>query len=133
MTRRNRRRYYNDGNNAVLWIALVLFVLGMFSSIYINYGTQDTFEAKVLSTDIKRVGSGDDAKDKYLVSLQKVDGTLETVEIDDTLFWGNFTSADVYFEMKNNVGATYKFTVVGFRVGFLSYFRNIVRYEKATE
>lgn len=73
-------------------------------------------------TDKERVmqGSGEDASSKYLVFTD-----TEVFENTDCLVLGKFNSSDVYGQFK--VGETYQVLVYGWRVPFLSWYRNIVR------
>lgn len=83
--------------------------------------TQDfeTFTVKKLErvTNVDRKGS------KYLVFTKN-----ETFENTDELFFFKFNSSDIHGMMKE--GSTYKAKVVGTRVTFLSWYRNIISVEE---
>ncbi len=69
---------------------------------------------------IKRFGDND----YFHVVVQFDDGTTEIFHNHDALWWWKWNSADV--QQKIKVGQTYHFIVTGWRVPFLSWFRNIV-------
>ncbi len=68
------------------------------------------------------VRSGDDPKEKYLVFTEN-----ETFEnTDSTLFW-KFNSSDVQGQLDR--GKSYRVLVAGWRISFLSSYRNIIEIE----
>ena len=52
----------------------------------------------------------------------------EVLKNDDSLWYLKYNSSDFYNEIK--VGKKYHFTVYGWRVPFLSWYRNVVDYEE---
>lgn len=118
-------------------VVIILIVIGMGYGIVRGIqrdNTETVLTARILSADIKSIGSGDDAKDHYLFSVQpvnKVDdvyesvGESETIEVADSRMHSQWNSADIYFTLKNNVGAVYTFKLQGWRDGYHSEFRNI--------
>ena len=65
--------------------------------------------------------------DQFMIDVNFADGTGETFKNIDSWWWLKFNSADFQREIKYN--KTYHFTVIGWRNGFFSSFRNIVKYE----
>lgn len=102
----------------VLFVAI--FVLLMGANLLIHITTQDTV-ANVVITEKERVttGSGQDMESKYLIFTAQ-----ETFENVDSLLGWKFNSSDVYGRIA--VGQTCTFDVVGFRIPFLSMYRNIL-------
>ncbi len=76
---------------------------------------------------IKRNGWGRTAKDTFFVVIQKNDGEKEIFENSDSLFQWKWNSSD--FQQELEIGKTYTFKVYGYRVPFLSWFRNIYSFE----
>lgn len=68
--------------------------------------------------------------DIFHVVVQKVDGSTEVLQNRDAIWWGKFRSADLQQELK--IGSTHTFTVVGWRIGVVSSFRNIVKVDGVT-
>jgi len=76
-------------------------------------------------TDKERVvtGKGDDISSKYLIYTDK--GTFENT---DTFIKFKFNSSDLYGKLKKD--STYTVETYGFRVPFLSMYKNIVKIVK---
>ena len=82
----------------------------------------------VTVTDKERVMTEDSSK--YLVFTEDSDGNTYVFENTDSLLRGKFDSSDVQGQLK--VGNTYKITVVGYRIPFLSAYQNIIAFEEIT-
>jgi len=100
-------------------IAIGVIALIFFATVY-PYVTAEEISIKV--TDKERVvkGSGDSVSSKYLIYT-----TGETFENTDCLARFKFNSSDIYGSI--NAGQTYKVVVYGWRVPFMSSYRNIVK------
>ena len=98
---------------------IMLFVIGA-SFEGIRNLNRDTILAEVVKTE--RVCSRQDDC-KYLVFTDK--GVFENT---DSLLNFKWNSSDIYGELK--VGETYTFNVYGWRVPFLSMYKNITSVEK---
>lgn len=90
---------------------LVMIPLGIKS-------TGEEIEIKV--TDKERINELKSSK--YLIFTE-----TETFENSDTILYLKFDSSDVYSNLKQ--GEEYKVLVYGWRIPFLSMYRNIVRIE----
>lgn len=104
----------------LLRVLVIIAICGSFISLfglsaYKVYGTKETVTITVTDKAIKRY----DESDKYIIYTDD-----ETFEISDELLLGRFDSSDDYGRLK--VGETYTVTVVGWRVHFLSWYRNII-------
>lgn len=101
------------------------FIVGMFVLLVsvgaaVHYGTQATVTATV--TDKERIVERDSdggIQSKYLVFTDK-----ETFENTDSLWALKFNSSDLYGKLQE--GQTCEFDVVGFRVSWMSMYRNIL-------
>jgi hypothetical protein len=100
---------------AIVAIAIIGFNIASFTN-------KETVKTTV--TDKERIvkKSGESIESYYLIYTE--DGTLK---LEDELLYGNFNSSDWYGKIK--VDSTYEFTTIGFRIGFLSEYPNIVKYE----
>lgn len=96
----------------VICVSIISFI-GF--GIYSVYGTKETVTITVTDKAVKRY----DESDKYIIYTDN-----ETFEITDKLLLGRFNSSDDYGRLK--VGETYTVTVNGWRVPFLSWYRNII-------
>lgn len=99
-------------------IPIILLLIISFK-IAGNYFTKYTVEDKVLSeARITTAHSG-----YYLIY-----GDKETYTDTDSLIYWKFNSSDVYGHIQS--GHTYRFTIYGWRVPFLSWYRNILTYQE---
>lgn len=108
-----------------LKITGIIFLLlsPIILSFLYQQGTIDTVNITV--TDKERVTYSVDksTKSKYLIFTES-----ETFENVDAWLSGKFTSSDLYGKL--NKGESYTVKVYGWRIPFLSWYRNIVRIEK---
>lgn len=100
---------------AIVAITIIGFNIASFTN-------KETVKTTV--TDKERIvkKSGESIESYYLIYTE--DGTLK---LEDELLYGNFNSSDWYGKIK--VDSTYEFTTIGFRIGFLSEYPNIVEYK----
>jgi hypothetical protein len=106
-------------NAAVIGI-IVLFISIMTFNIWVHFATMTTVSNLVVQ-DKERIvtGAGDQQQSKYLIFTDK-----ETFENVDSWLALKFNSSDVYGSITK--GATCDFRVTGWRVPFLSWYRNIL-------
>ena len=102
---------------AVVIVAIAGICLAIIS---FPYWTAD--ECTITVTDKDRVVKhrGDSVSSKYLVFTES-----ETFENSDCFIRWKFNSSDIYGSLR--VGKTYHVKVYGWRIPFLSKYRNIVR------
>ena len=101
----------------VVVVSIALVFLFMISRIVaIPLLTADTVTITVI--DKERIQSGEDSR--YLVFTES-----ETFKNTDCLVRRKFDSSDLYGRLQ--VGTTYEAEVYGWRIPFLSAYRNIVR------
>ena len=105
----------------VLCILGIIGVFGLmtFGSIIVPMTTQDSVTFTVTDKERAVTGSGDTLSAKYLIFTD-----VETFENTDITYFWKFDSSDLYGKIK--VGSTYTAEVYGWRIGFLSSYRNIV-------
>lgn len=104
-------------------IVAILFAVLVFTRPIYTHSISETFVVTVDDKWTKRTPDGDD---KYYVSVRPKDGSkIEVMEIDDEWTYMQWASADLYANLQR--GAEHNVTVTGWRVPFLSWFRNIVR------
>ncbi|MGD1921891.1 MAG: hypothetical protein ACFCAD_25175 [Pleurocapsa sp.] len=98
-----------------------IIVLPLASVSLIPLTTQDS--ATFTVQKLERVTNTDGKGSKYLVFTEN-----ETFKNTDELILFKFNSSDVHGMMKE--GETYKAEVIGTRVPFLSWYRNIISVEE---
>lgn len=106
---------------------IVFIVLGVVISIPFNFNDH---EYTVTVTDKERIvrGSGASTDSKYIVFADDVNGESRVFENTDTLIRLKWNSSNIQGELK--VGHTYKITVVGFRLSFMSMYENIIKVQE---
>lgn len=126
MTPRNGRRLAaRQPHHFAIPFFLAVLALGVIFEIA-YYQTQETLWITVLSKEriVETAGGGEspDISSKYLVFAEG-----ETFENTD-LFWiGKFNSSDIQGQLQPN--RAYRVTVYGWRVPYLSMYRNIGKVE----
>jgi hypothetical protein len=83
---------------------------------------------KVLNTYTKRI----DNHDTYFIIVLLDNGPIETFKDTDATFQGKFNSADIYAQavIAQQTQQHVDLEITGFRSGFLSEFRNIVKVKR---
>ena len=93
---------------------LIIFFGGFIGCEVAYYNSNDKVTIDVIDKDVKRNGNSD----KYLIYTDNT-----TYEVTD-LFWHfDFYSSDEYGHIK--VGKTYECDCYGWRIGWLSWYKNI--------
>ena len=121
-----RRRYFDTDRFIIgifIALAVVVAVGGIIYSIAANYNEQ-TYVATVTDKDVRNYNNSS----KYLVFTKTEDGETRVFSVEDSLLRFRWNSSDVYGEIE--VGKTYRFTVVGFRIEILSMYENIIDFEE---
>ena len=98
---------------------LVLILLLLSSPVIIYRASSDVVEVTI--NDKERVVDGDDSK--YLVFTDS-----EVFQNVDSWIYLKFNSSDYYNDIQ--VGGSYELQVAGWRIPFLSRYRNIVDYRE---
>ena len=121
-----RRRYFDTDRFIIgifIALAVVVAVGGIIYSIAANYNEQ-TYVATVTDKDVRNYNNSS----KYLVFTKTKDEETRVFSVEDSLLRFRWNSSDVYGEIE--VGKTYRFTVVGFRIEILSMYENIIDFEE---
>lgn len=108
---------------AISFGAIGLIFTGMIAtSIYKAAATTETVTVKVTGKERIVESNGDQTSSKYLIFTQD-----EVFENTDSLFLFKFNSSDIYGKIEKDDTCT--FVVNGWRVRFLSMYRNIITAE----
>lgn len=117
------RRESDLGLKVKLGIAIVIVILIAIPICKSYYG-EKTYTATVTDKDIKNYSSSS----KFLVFTKTEDGQTRVFSMEDSLVEGRWNSADDYAEIE--IGETYNFTVIGWRIPFMSEYENIIEFQK---
>lgn len=104
-----------DNGMLIGFFAFLISIL-LCVNIYRVTGTKE--DITITISEKQRISS--EKSSKYLIFTKN-----EVFENTDVLLLGKFNSSDLYG--KFNAGETYKVQVIGWRVPFMSWYRNIVR------
>ena len=98
----------------------IILILGIGLTAAYQFGTVK--EVRITVTEKERIveSDGDNVTSYYLVFCEG-----ETFQNEDAFLHGKFRSSDLQGKLK--VGETYNVKVFGWRIGFLSMYRNIVK------
>jgi len=104
-------------------LVVVLIIVGIFFSVS-RYNNKQTIKTKV--TDKERItqGGGDGRVESYYLIFTEAG----TFKLEDDLIYGNFNSSDWYGRIKRD--STYTFDVIGYRIGYMSEYPNIVNFKE---
>ncbi len=100
-----------------LIIIIIIVLICVFISI--EYQNPQTYTCEIKEKWVKRKNDSD----TYLVKCNN-----EVFKIEDLIFKGKFNSSDIYSDLI--IGETYKINTTGYRIRFLSNYKNINSYEK---
>jgi hypothetical protein len=111
----------NHSNFEAILVLIIIICVLIFSigSCSIRNGNEDSIIITVQSKDIKNYKNSS----KYLIWTE-----AEVFENCDSWVYGKFNSSDIFGRLK--VGNTYRVKVVGKRIPFLSWYRNIIEIEE---
>ena len=108
-------------------MVIVVIIIVVLGNIYTSFNDH-TYIATV--TDKQRIvkNNNGDVDSYYLIFCKDDEENYYEFKNEDVFIRGKFKSSTVDNQIE--VGETYKFTVVGFRVGWLSWYENIIKFEK---
>jgi len=103
-------------NQNIIYTILAVILLSSYPTAY--YLSSETIEITVTDKERITVGSGEKVAGKFIVYCQN-----EVFENTDSWLFLKFNSADDQNRLE--VGKTYKVKVAGWRIPFLSMYRNV--------
>lgn len=110
------------------FVAVTILAAALISWIWtVNFGSERTEACTVSGKDWAQKVTSGNSTSEYRIQTEEC-GVLK---ITDNLLRLQFNSADRYAEIDE--GATYEFTLIGFRIGFFSMFPNIIAAEEVTQ
>jgi len=102
---------------------LAALVIGLSIAYTVSaYGNKQTVTVKV--TDKERIVTMSDGSSDSYYLIYTNEGTYQ---LDDNLVYGNFRSSDWYGKIKRD--STYTFDLIGYRIGFISSYQEIVKFK----
>lgn len=107
----------------VFTMIIVFMVIGGFYEVS-KYNAKQSVTTKVI--DKERITTSD--QDGRIESYYLIFTENGTFKLEDNLVYGNFRSSDWYGQIRKD--STYTFDVIGYRIGYLSEYQNIVNFRK---
>ena len=106
-------------NNIYIVFAAILIIGIGFEVFRLN--SKEIITTKVTHKERLVEINGEKAETFYLIFTEDC-----TVKLQGKMILGNFRSSDWYGDIRE--GEIYEFEVIGWRIGFLSMYQNIVKY-----
>jgi len=100
-----------------------LILSAIFISPIIAYSTVETISVNITDKERIIVDYGNSIRSIYLVFTKS-----ETFQNTDTIWYWKWDASDIQGQL--NAGNNYKVRVYGFRIPFLSWYRNIIEIQK---
>ena len=127
--RKNMRTSKSLFRPTLIVLVVLIFVISVLVGSISSFNDHEYI---ITITDKDRIytGSGDDRESKYLVFGDGEDGSSLVFENTDNMMRLKWNSSNVQGTLKE--GHTYKVTVVGYRVPFLSMYENIIKVEEVS-
>jgi hypothetical protein len=107
-----------------MFIVVGALIVGCIAFSISGYGNKQTIKTKVTGKERITASDGNGNTSSYYLIFTEA-GPLK---LEDEIFYGNFNSSDWYGQIRQD--STYTFHTVGYRIGFLSEYPNIVKFEK---
>lgn len=107
--------------NYTLYIVLVLILFTAYPVAYKM--SAETIEITITDKERITTGGGENISSKFIIYTEN-----EVIENTDSWIYFKFNSAD--YQNKFVVGEKYEVKVVGWRIPFLSMYRNVVNIQK---
>lgn len=109
--------------NLITFLVIALIIGGIVFTIS-GYGNKQTIKTKVTGKERIVTDNGNGGIESYYLIYTEA-GSLK---LEDEMLYGNFNSSDWYGQIK--VDSTYTFNTVGYRIGIMSEYPNIVKFSK---
>jgi len=105
-----------------MFILVPVMIIGSIFLTISGYQNKQTIKTKVTEKERITQKSGESLESFYLIYTE-----AGTFKLEDDIFYGNFNSSDWYGQIHRD--STYTFEVVGYRIGILSSYPNIVNFK----
>jgi hypothetical protein len=105
------------------YIFLFIFCTGITYPWWLTSEKIYIIKDKEVKEKVNQYSSNNEGKDQYLVYTD-----LTTLKIEDTYWYLNFSSSDLWGKLK--VGKSYRIKTYGIRLGWMSWYPNVVSYQE---
>ena len=112
-------------------VCIALVILLILGTWIVPLFVRNTYTVEVTGKERIYTSNENASSSYYLVFAKELDGDVKVFKNSDELLLGKFGSSNIQAGME--IGGTYDVDVYGFRVPFLSWYENIIRYSPAKE
>lgn len=121
--------YQNMRKRVILKLigAIMLLIIAIGGTI-IYFANSSFNDHQYIGTVTKQERIADGRNSYYLIFIVDENGVHRELKDTDNIIRGKFNSSNIYNQI--TVGETYKFTVIGYRIEWLSEYENIIGLEK---
>jgi hypothetical protein len=106
----------------LIFTAVIIMMVGSIVFFIGGYQNKQSIKTKVIDKERIMQKHGNNIESFYLVYTE-----AGTFKLEDDLFYGNFNSSDWYGQIRKD--STYTFETVGYRIGIMSSYPNIVNFK----
>ena len=110
--------------STLIFILAGLMIVGSIVFTISGYGNKQTIRTKVLEKERVTKSDGNGNVESYYLIFTEA-GPLK---LEDEMLYGNFNSSDWYGQIRKD--STYTFEIIGYRIGIMSEYPNIVKFNK---
>jgi hypothetical protein len=110
-------------NHLIITLVIVSIIAAIIFEIS-KYNNRETITTKVVGKE--RIVES--ISDNGIISYYLVFTEAGTFKLEDDIVYGNFRSSDWYGDIKSD--EVYEFEVIGWRIGYISEYPNIVNYKQ---
>ena len=104
--------------------AIIIIIISITIPIFTSYYREKEYIATVTDKTVQNEYGGS----KYIVFTKLENGKTRVFSIEDTAVKGRWNSSDYYADIE--IGETYRFTVIGWRIPLVSEYENILTAQK---
>ena len=112
-------------------VCIALVILLILGTWIVPLFVRNSYTVEVTGKERIYKSSENASSSYYLVFAKEPDGDVKVFKNSDELLLGKFDSSNIQAGME--IGGAYDVDVYGFRVPFLSWYENIIRYSPAEE
>lgn len=123
-----KRRMKMDWDFVLTMVLAVVVIIVGFMETAAPAINKVVDEREVVVTVVDKGIKNHNKNSQYLIYCVDEKDETQVFQVSDSLFQMRFDSSDMYPNI--TVGKTYKFTICGKRVHFLSWYPNIYQYEE---
>lgn len=108
-------------------MVITIFIIGIFCTIFPLFNDH-SYTVRVVNKDQIVKSNDNNFESYYLISCKDYKGNYYEFQNKNLGIRKKYDSSAIYNQLE--IGCTYKFTVVGFRIEMFSWYENIIDFKK---